>query len=97
MSGNDWEKSQAERKQENFFSDREKSGKKKKITDKPFLVEFRYTKVSNSLLNILTEWHGRRKFETLEAAEVYTKKLGRENIMSRREVRIIDLREGTEQ
>ena len=95
---NDWEKSPNDRKEEAFHASDENNktrSKASKKPDKPFLVEFRYTKVSHPLLSILMEWHGKRKYETLEDAKAYAKKLGRENIASRREVRIIDTRDGS--
>lgn len=44
----------------------------------------------------MLEWSGKRKFETLELAQTYAKKLSREAWSDRREIRITDLREGTE-
>lgn len=99
MSRNDWEKSPNDRKEEAFHASDDNKKTRSKVSkkpDKPFLVEYRYTKVSHPLLSVLMEWHGKRKYETLEDAQAYAKKLGRENIASRREVRITDLREGTE-
>lgn len=96
---NDWEKSPNARKEEAFHASDENNktrSKSSKKPDKPFLVEFRYTKVSHPLLSILMEWHSKRKYETLEDAKAYAKKLGRENIASRREVRIIDTRDGSQ-
>ena len=97
MSRNDWEKSPNDKKEEAFHaSDETRTRAKPKKVDKPFIVETRYTQVKYVPLFFLTEWHGNRRYETLEAAQVYAKKLSREIMSDRREVRIIDLREGTE-
>jgi hypothetical protein len=94
---NDWEKSPNDRKEEAFHaSDETRARAKSKKVDKPFLVEIRYTQVKYVPLFFLMEWHGKRKYETLEDAKAYVKKLGRENIASRREVRIIDTRDGSQ-
>lgn len=98
MSRNDWEKSPNDRKEEAFHAPDDNKKTRSKVSkklDRPFLVEFRFTKVNHPLLNILMEWHGKRRYATLEDAQVYTKKLGREKISSRREVRITDTRDGS--
>jgi hypothetical protein len=94
---NDWEKSPNDRKEEAFHApDETKARAKPKKSDKPFLVETRYKYVANRVFQFMMEWSGKRKFETLELAQTYAKKLSREAWSDRREIRITDLREGTE-
>jgi hypothetical protein len=65
--------------------------------DKHFVVESRHKEVSNQLFQFMLEWSCKKKFETVELAQRYVDKLKREAYSDRREFRIIDLREGTEQ
>lgn len=96
MSRNDWEKSPNDRKEEAFHApDETRARAKPKKVNKPYLVQTRYTQIKYVPLFFLTEWHGNRRYETLEAAQVYAKKLGRENLASRREIRIVDTRDGS--
>lgn len=95
MSRNDWEKSKADLKQESFFApERTKSQKKKKKEGKPFLVETRVKKVSHKMFDFLLEWSGKHKFETLELAQAYVRKLQREAWADRRERRIVNKETG---
>lgn len=98
MSRNDWEKSPNDRKEEAFHaSDDNKKirSKASKKPDKPFLLEYRYKAVGHTMFAFLLEWHGKRKFESLELANVFVKKLKREARSDRKEIRITDTRDGT--
>ena len=96
MSRSDWEKSPNDRKEEAFLaSDETKARAKSKKVDKPFLVEVRYIQVKYMPLFFLMEWHGNRKFVSLEYAKSYAKKLNREVRQNQREIRIIDTRDGS--
>lgn len=95
MSRSDWEKSKAELKQESFFApESTKSQKKKKKEGKPFVVESRAKKVSHKMFDFLLEWAGKHKFETLELAQAYVKKLEREARADWRERRIVNTETG---
>ena len=95
MSRNGWEKSKADLKQESFFApERAKSQKKKKKEGKPFMVETRLKKTTHKIFEFLLEWSGKRKFETLELAQAYVKKLEREAGADWRERRIVNTETG---
>jgi hypothetical protein len=97
MSRNDWEKSPNDKREEAFYApDNSKIRAKAKKVDKPFLVETRYQYVANRVFQFMLEWSGKRKFETLELAQIYAKKLNREARSDRREVRITDTRDGSQ-
>ena len=96
MSDSDFGKSQADHKQEAFFSEQDKPLKKKKKIDKPFLVQAKYKEASHAMFQFLLEWSCRKKFETVELAQKYVDKLKREAYSDRKEFRILELREGTE-
>jgi hypothetical protein len=99
MSRSGWEKSPYDRKEEAFHAPDENKKTRPKTSkrlDKPYIVQYRYTKIFHPSASFLLEWGRGHKFETLEEARKYLAKLKREAWADRREFRIIELREGIE-